>query len=437
MTLAIPTGKSARSIVESNRRLNLWHGSVRSTKTTSSLIRWCDFVANEAPPEDLFMIGKTERTVERNVINPLKTYLGQRAVVYNRGRGEVSMLGRRIFVVGAPNALAEEKLRGPTAGGIYGDEITTWPEEVWNQARARMSVEDAKLFGTTNTDSPYHWLKKDTIDREAQLDAAIFHFTLKDNPHLPPSYVRQLAAEYGGPGTLWHKRFIDGMWVAAEGAIYDMWTDVNVVHELPPPEAIKRMWLGIDYGTRHPFVALLLMEVLGHIRRGSKLEPWPHILVAREWRYDPADNRGRTLTNPEYSKRLRSWLRYELPAFTGTQVRNPSSHLERIYVDPSALSFITQLERDGFNRVWPADNSVTDGIQAVASLIPPRRLLVHASCEQTIRAFPGYVWDDKAQKRGEDRPVKANDDEMDALRYGAASARRVWREWVADALEAA
>ena len=37
--------------------------------------------------------------------------------------------------------------------------------------------------------------------------------------------------------------------------------------------------------------------------------------------------------------------------------------------------------------------------------------------ELTLEEFQSYVWDEKAAARGEDKPVKANDHCMDAVRY--------------------
>ena len=34
-----------------------------------------------------------------------------------------------------------------------------------------------------------------------------------------------------------------------------------------------------------------------------------------------------------------------------------------------------------------------------------------------IKEFFSYIWDAKAQERGEDKPVKTNDHALDALRY--------------------
>ena len=89
---------------------------------------------------------------------------------------------------------------------------------------------------------------------DGALDLARFSFRLADNPHLPPAYVASLRQEFTG---LWRKRFIDGLWVIAEGACYDMFDEDRHVVDVCP--VIKR-WLccSIDYGTRNPFDALLI-----------------------------------------------------------------------------------------------------------------------------------------------------------------------------------
>jgi phage terminase large subunit len=44
-------------------------------------------------------------------------------------------------------------------------------------------------------------------------------------------------------------------------------------------------------------------------------------------------------------------------------------------------------------------------------------LFICEECKNTIRQIESYVWDSKAAQRGEDEPVKKEDDCPDALRY--------------------
>jgi len=85
--IAKPTGKQARSILDSTARINVWEGSVRSGKTVASLIRWLDYVMT-GPPGELLMVGKTERTLKRNILDVIEGLLNEGDYRYNRGTAE-------------------------------------------------------------------------------------------------------------------------------------------------------------------------------------------------------------------------------------------------------------------------------------------------------------------------------------------------------------
>jgi PBSX family phage terminase large subunit len=413
------SGKQLESVRLATARLNIWEGSVRSSKTISSLIAWLRFVRT-APAGNLLMAGKTERTLKRNIIDPLTEMLGPARCRLVQGSGELWLLGRRVYLAGANDERAQERIRGLTLSGCYVDEISTIPQSFWSMLLSRLSVEGARLFGTSNPDSPAHWLKVDFLDRAAVwlgqdgvtdysedgLDLARFSFRLADNPHLPPSYVRSLELEFVG---LWRKRFIEGLWIAAEGAVYDMFDEARHVVDVVP---VIRKWLccSIDYGTVNPLHALLIG--LGTDRR---------LYVVAEWRWD-SRARHRQLTDAEYSAKLREWL--AAVRFPGSQLYGVSP--DRFIVDPSAASFIRQLHTDGLS-VMGADNAVLDGIRLTSSLLGSGRLLISRSCKALISEMSSYVWDDKARLRGEDKPLKLNDHGNDALRYGLRTTHQIWR----------
>lgn len=407
-SLSYPSPKQRSSILRSTARINVWDGSVRASKTVASLIRWLDFVAN-GPDGELLMLGKTERTLRRNVMHPLEELLAPGDLRARWGDGEARLWGRRIYLGGANDEGAVDKIKGVTLAGLYGDEVGTWPANVFRMATSRLSVEGAMGFFTTNPESPMHWLMTDYLARADELDLTRWHFTLDDNPFLPPEFVANLKREYTG---LWKRRYIDGEWVMAEGAIYDMLDDQrHLVDELPE---LIQTWDCIDYGTTNPFVALALsLGVDGCL------------YFHDEWRWDSA-KRGRQRTDAEYSAAIGDWHR----------------RLEReprwIYLDPSAASFSLQLRRDGVRGVIPADNAVVDGIREMATLFGLKRLKFHASTTAEAWAeFVGYVWDPKAAARGDDAPLKVNDHAPDAGRYGIRSLHTVWHPWLSHREETA
>lgn len=417
MTLQVLVGKQARSAHLATARINIWEGSVRSSKTVTSLVKWMHFVRT-GPRGNLLLAGKTERTVARNVIDPLIDMVGTRRCRYLAGRGELQLFGRRIYVAGANDERSQERIRGLTLAGAYVDEASTVPESFWSMLVSRLSVEGAQLFATTNPDAPAHWLKKKWIDRASlhlagdgrvrrytgddRLNLHRFSFRLADNPYLPSTYVEEISREYVG---LWYRRFILGEWVVAEGAVYDMFDPArHVVGDLPQGEHIvEHLGVGVDYGTRNPFAAVRLARTnLGRL------------YVPGEWGHDPASAR-RQLTDAEYSAELRRWMG-DLGGW--------------LCIDPSAASFKVQAHHDGVPSVIDANNSVLDGIRLVASLLANDLLVIHESAAGLIDELPGYSWDDKAAERGEDKPVKVADHFCDALRYVVATTQPLWRPHV-------
>lgn len=390
------SAKARDSIRDSAARQNIWHGSVRSGKTISSIIRWLTFIQTAPRGGHLVMVGKTERTLRRNILTEVERIVGSRQYRFNAGEGVATILGREVFVYGANDERAEGKIRGLTVAGAYGDELSLWPESFYAQLLARMSVRDAKLFGTTNPDGPYHWLKTNYIDRADSLDLLAFHFELEDNPALDPKYVASLKAEYG-PGTLWYKRFIEGLWVAAEGAVYDFFSEAEHVIQAAPRDP-DELFLSIDYGTSNATSAGLY---------GAYRQPVNGLKAVRlRGYYHSGRETGRQKTDAEYAAEL---------ARTFEDVR---PRIKRVILDPSAASFKAELRKGGW-KVIDADNSVVDGIRTQAKMLKngEYRIVDHPSNKQAIRDYGAYLWDSRAQARGEDKPLKQNDHTKDEERY--------------------
>lgn len=395
----------------SKRRLNILEGAIRSSKTVVSTLRWIDFVSSlrrEDEDYPLLMIGKTERTLKRNVIDPMTKMLGVSRCRLLSGSGELILLNRKIYVAGANDERSMGKIAGLTLRGAYGDELSLYPQAVWKMLTSRLSLDDSQFFGTTNPDTPLHFLKVDYLDRairwinsdgdqktgNVDLDLDIFRasFRLKDNPYLPENYLNNLKREYRG---LWKKRYIDGLWVIAEGAIYEMFDDE--VHVGKRRRQRGRVFVGVDYGTTNPFAAVAI-EVTSE-----------ELYVFSEY-YEP-----RSLTDSELRRGFENWL------------SENDIQAEWICIDPSAASFIEEVHRAGFTNLTRADNSVLDGLRIVASLLSNKQLLIDPSCEMLLTEIPGYCWDPKASLKGEDKPIKKADHLCDALRYAIATTEVVWR----------
>ena len=378
------------SIRRATKRINIWVGPVRSGKTIASIFRFARYILAESDPRgEIFLCGRTQDTIFRNIIRPMQWMFGKDNVVFTRNMG-LKFFGIDVHVVGANDERAEGKLRGSTASVIYCDEITLLPESFFKMCLSRLSTTGAKLFGSTNPDNPYHWFKRDYLDN-IKLDIAVFEWPLESNPNLDPDFVRNLKLEYTG---LWYKRFIDGLWVMAEGVVYDFFDeDLHLLARAPGP-AISHL-VAIDYGTHNPFVAGLF---------GYNPQLHPKIWLEKTYHYDSTKTL-RQKTDGEYSKDVKEWL---------GDIR-PSA----IIVDPSAASFKLQLERDGLAFVRDAENDVLDGIRTQARMLNSGEyaILDHPSNRPVIQEYGAYLWDDKAALRGEDRPIKQYDHGKDMERY--------------------
>lgn len=389
----------------------LWDGAIRSGKTIISLIAFIHWLSN-APRGPVAILGKTRTTIIRNVLDVIAMIAPKAIGGYGMASERVKIMGRWVWIVGANDAQAESKIRGLTLAGAYVDEATLLPEAMFVQLLGRLSVTGARLFATTNPDSPSHWLKTNYIDRINELDGwGFWHFTMDDNPGLTPEYIAAKKREFTG---LWYRRFIQGEWVSAEGAVYDMWDPTT--HVVPwdsLPRMIDCYAVGIDYGTQNPTAAIILaMGENGHL------------YLADEFRID-AHNRGHgTWTDREQSEALLRWLK-EKQHFPHPE--NADLHPRRLIVDPAAASFKVQLQQDNAWGLTDADNDVLYGIRLVANGLASGWLHVSDRCTGFIAEAPGYSWDPKAQLAGTDKPIKTADHSLDAARYALTTTERLWR----------
>lgn len=377
-------GKHLESFRKSSAAYNIWKGSVSSGKTVASgVFRWVDFCIN-GPPGPLLMVGKTELTLQRNVVDLLIASYGKN--VHTVGHS-VFIFGRRCYMVGASDERAEQKIRGLSLAGAYCDEISLYPESFVKMLMNRLRLKDAKLFATMNPDSPNHFINTTLIYNDEIRDKTVWHSTMDDNPYLDPDYVERMKTAY--PKTsMWYKRYILGIDCMAEGCIYDMWDESR--HVSPNPTLEPTDWyVGIDYGTANPCAFLLI-----GLKDSSAY-------VAKEYYYDGVKS-NRSKDDAEYARDLKEFI--------------GSTKIRSVIIDPSALSFKVTVRKLGIP-VRDADNSVIDGIRTVSRLLAGGNLHVNPSCTNLIREFSGYVWDAKAQEKGEDKPMKQNDHAEDALRY--------------------
>ena len=392
--------KALDFIRNSDAKLNIAHGAVRSSKTISCTVRWLSYLIS-GPPGDVAMLGRTTATLQRNVLNDLFDTVGTQNYKWtNRQQGELRIFNRRVYCFGANNEDAESKIRGATFAGALCDEVNLYPQSVFNQLMARLSVEGAMCFCNCNPDSPYHWFYTDYITNPKITNKKVWKFLMEDNLSLSQSYIEDLKQMYTG---VWYERMILGNWVAAEGRVYDMFSagkhmidTAKFIEQSGVHSSAIRWLVGCDYGTSTVMSWGLYAKFPDTDKSGL-----PLMLKVREFYYD-AKKRKKQQTDAEFVVEFQKWLDGIKPW--------------AVYCDPSAASWKVALMRIGY-RVLNADNDVISGIRHVATRLTCGKYFIDKSCINTEQEYASYVWDPNAQRVGLDKPLKEHDHACDTDRY--------------------
>ena len=371
-------------------------GAIRSGKTLSMSLSFVLWAMTNFNGQNFAMCGKTIGSFRRNVLFWLKLMLKSRGykVVDHRAdnlvivsRGDVE---NNFYIFGGKDERSQDLIQGITLAGVFFDEVALMPESFVNQATGRCSVDGSKYWFNCNPDGPYHWFKTNWIDKRKEKKLLYLHFTMDDNLSLSEKIKARYRSMYSG---VFYKRYILGLWCMAEGIIYDMFD--QDIHVKPIRAFFQKLidgnrYVSIDYGTQNATAMLLWNKGVDGV--------WYCI---REYYYSGREE-GKQKTDAEYADDLEKWL--------------DDTKIKAVIVDPSAASFIAELRKRGY-KVLKAKNDVEDGIRLVGTKLNQGKIIIAASCVNTIKEFASYIWDEKAAERGEDAPVKQHDHAMDAIRY--------------------
>lgn len=372
-------------------------GSVRAGKTVAMSFSYVVWATESFSGQQFGMAGKTIGALRRNVIGPLKQMLKSRGYRVDDDRTANMLTITRglvtnyFFLFGGKDERSQDLIQGITLAGMFFDEVALMPQSFVNQATARCSVDGRKFWFNCNPAGPYHWFKVEWLDQLQRKNALHLHFTMDDNLSLSEKIKEGYRRMYTG---VFYKRFILGLWVLAEGVIYDMWDDdLNTFDDDDMPAGLKytaRRYISIDYGTSNPMVFLDIWD------DGDVC--W----VVNEYYYD-GRAKGVQKEDSQYAEDFMAFMGDDRPI--------------AVILDPSAASFRVALRNRGV-MVKDADNEVQDGIRMVSTIMAKRKLRVHKrNCPNFLKERSSYLWDEKAVQRGEEKPLKQQDHSMDAIRY--------------------
>lgn len=366
-------------------------GAIRSGKTLSMSLSFVMWAMECFELQNFGMCGKTIGAFRRNVLFWLKLMLRARGYKVKDHRADNLVIVTRrgksnyFYIFGGKDEKSQDLIQGITLAGVFFDEVALMPQSFVSQALGRCSVDGSKYWFNCNPGSPYHWFKVEYIDKATEKKLIYLHFTMDDNLSLSERVKDRYRRMFSG---VFFKRYILGLWVMAEGIIYDMFDPDK--HTVPTTDRnYTQYYVSCDYGTQNPMTFGLWGQYAG---------TWYKV---KEYHWE--GRKGRQKTDQEYYD--------DLVEFVG------DLYIQAIIVDPSAASFIATIRKHGRFTVRKANNDVSDGIRNVATAINTGLIKYNDCCRETFREFYSYVWDEKAAEKGKDEPVKQNDHQMDGDRY--------------------
>jgi PBSX family phage terminase large subunit len=340
------------------------------------------------------ILGNTRETIRRNILIPMQTLYGVDYVGNLRADNSCEMFGQKVFCLGADNANRVDKVRGASIKYCYGDEVTTWSQDVFDMLKSRLDKPYSKFDGTCNPENPQHWFKR-FLDSDA--DVFLQAYTIDDNPFLDAVFVENLKREYRG--TVLYDRYIKGLWVAAEGVVYRLFADHPeqfIVDDVPG--TIRYATIGVDFGggtSAHAF------SCMGFTSRNA-------IVCLADYREQAA------LDPTKLERDFVDFVKMCQMQWLVTDVWCDSAEQTLI----NGLRAAAAQARLGVNIGNAQKKPINDRIRALCILMGAGRFYINRRCEATIDALKSALWDsnhtttDVRLDNG-----TTNIDSLDALEY--------------------
>lgn len=304
---------------------------------------------------------------------------------------------------------------------IVAFEAIEFTEEEWEKLTTRLRhgrMPNQLIIADTNPSHPRHWLKlrcnrgqTKLIESRHQDNPLLWDHATGDWTEFGRKYIAKLDSLTGARKA----RLRHGLWVQAEGAVYESYDPaIHVVDHFEVPHQWSRYW-SIDFGYTNPFVCgFWAMDGDGRLHLYREI--YQTGLLVEDAARECLNLVG--ARNPDTGKR--DW----------SKAREPKP--KAVVCDHDAEDRAT-LERHLGMKTTAAKKDKGMGIQAVEKRLRkagdgrPRIFFMSGALVKrdeeledakkpccTSEEFDGYVWADKDTK---EEPVKVNDHGMDMSRY--------------------
>lgn len=389
-------------------RFKMWRGGRRGGKTYLSF--WTLFKWSQKKGSIVWMVGPSYRQVKEIAWRKLNSIL-PRSAYKSKNETDLSVTlvnNSTIVLKGSDN---EDSLRGPADGldGVLMEEAAFQKAWVWEEIlRPQLADKRAPaMFVSTPKGKNWFW-RLENQAREQGGQWAAFNSTIYDNPHISPEEIESIKKETSE--STWRQEYL-AEYDTAEGMVYPEFSEKD--HVIPPPsrEQIEKVrssgsvfYRSFDWGLRNPSCCLWAYVDTSHGR--------PIVRFFRE-HYRPE------LTVPQHAQIIRA--------------QSEGLTIRATFCDPSMRNRNTQgnstlvdFSRFGVPMI-PADNKVESGIETVKRFLREKRVTFTSDMISTLSEFKTYEWEDIApadELNLKERPRKARDHAMDAVKYMLASLSR-------------
>ena len=385
-------------------------GSIRSGKTIACIIGFLTWSQEMFSGQSFILAGKTMGALKKNVARPMQQILEAWGWSYTYIRSgtdaRIEIGSNTYYLYGANTEASQDALQGLTAAGAYADEAALFPQSFIDQMIGRCSVDGWKVWMNCNPEGPHAYIKEEFIDKAKEKKVYRLHFMMDDNLTLSAQRKEAYKRSWS-PGSVFYKRFILGLWVAADGLIYQQFAD-NVKKYLIDENWLKEneiiyATIGVDFGgtkSAHSFT-------LTGFTRGYK-----QVVVLDEYYYKKRIN-PKQLQDDFIDFVKRAKQKYKV---------------YEAYCDSAEQTLIAGLEMAcvqahvGIEIKNAIKGSINDRIAFYNSLIAQNRWKVMKHCKHIISAFENACYDDK--KKNMD--VRLDDglmnvDSLDSTEYSTES----------------
>lgn len=394
------TEKQLEFLQNCNRRWNVKTGATGSGKSFVDYSVVIPKRIQAAKGEGLIvLLGNTRGTLERNILEPMRT-IWPGLVGDIRSDNTVDIFGKKVYALGADNKKHVSRIQGATFEYVYGDEVTTWSEEVFQMLKSRLRCEHSHFDGTCNPDNPKHWFKQ-FLDGDSDIYQQSYTI---DDGCLPPYVVEQLKKEYAG--TVYYDRWIRGLWVQAEGLIYKYFADHTDEFLIDDPlkwcrEQNKRFYkimIGVDFGGTKSHTAFKAVGITSD---------W-NVVVLDEEHID-----SNSLDPNKLDRKFCDFVKRIQEVYGESQARADNEESVLIRGLQNAVS-----RKNLRTSVLNAKKmEINNRIKLTIRLMAQKKLFVARKCEHMIDAFQTAVYDPKSYDDVRLDDGTSDIDSLDAFEY--------------------